>query len=149
MARVAAVVDQHLIKFTQVIIVAWIIAAGALQAPGLILILAVLLSTSAASPPRSLFRVLYERMAVPLRIIRPHVIPDDPAPHRFAQAMGGGVLALSALALLVEATTLGWVLAGLVAALALLNVIAGFCAGCFIYYQLSRRGWLRRRAQDA
>ncbi len=145
----ATVVDQTVIKFTQVLIVVWIIVAGALQAPGLILILAALLSTSAASPSRSLFRLLYQHVAIPLGVVRPHVIPDDPAPHRFAQGMGAAVLALSALALLVGAGTLGWVLAGLVAALALLNATAGFCAGCFIYYQLARRGWLPRRPQGA
>ena len=145
----ATVVDQTVIKFTQVIIVVWVIIAGALQAPGLIAILAALLSLSAASPTRSLFRALYQRVAVPLGIVRPNVIPDDPAPHRFAQGMGAAVLALSTLALLVGAGTLGWVLAGLVAALALLNAAAGFCAGCFVYYQLSRRGWLPRRPQGA
>ncbi len=143
----ATVVDQTVIKFTQVLIAAWIIVAGALAAPGLILILAAVLSASAASPSRSLFRLLYQRVALPLRIVRPHVIPDDPAPHRFAQGMGAAVLAVSTLALLVGAGTLGWVLAGLVAALALLNATVGFCAGCFVYYQLARRGWLPRRAQ--
>lgn len=145
----ATVVDQTIIKFTQVIIVVWVIIAGALQAPGLIAILAALLSLSAASPTRNLFRLLYHRVAVPLGIVRPNVVPDDPAPHRFAQGMGAAVLALSTLALLVGAGTLGWVLAGLVAALALLNAAAGFCAGCFVYYQLSRRGWLPRRPQGA
>ncbi len=143
------VVDQTVIKFTQVIIVVWVIIAGALQAPGLLLMLAALLSTSAASPSRSLFRLLYQRVAVPLGLARPRLVLDDPAPHRFAQGMGAAVLALSTLALLVGAGTLGWVLAGLVAALALLNVAAGFCAGCFIYYQLARRGWLPRRSEGA
>lgn len=138
------VVDHSAIKFGQLVIAAWIVVAGALAAPWLILFLAAVLLTSAASPSRSLFRLLYQRVAVPLGIIKPHVVPDDPAPHRFAQGVGAAFLWLSTLALFIGASTLGWLLAGLVAALALLNVVAGFCAGCFVYYQLSRRGWLRR-----
>ena len=35
---------------------------------------------------------------------------------------------------------LGWVLAWLVVALALVNILLGFCMGCFIYFQLGRAG---------
>lgn len=141
-----SVVDQNAIKFAQTVIAAWVVAAGALGAPWLVAFLAAALATSAASPSRSLFRLLYQRVAVPLRLVRPRVIPDDPAPHRFAQGVGAACLAASTLALFVGATLVGWLLAGLVAALALLNVLAGFCAGCFLYYQLARRGWLPRRS---
>lgn len=143
------VVDHSAIKFGQVVIAAWIVVAGALAAPWLILFLAAVLIISAAAPSRSLFRLLYQRVAVPLGVIKPHMVPDDPAPHRFAQGVGAAFLWLSTLALFIGASTLGWILAGLVAALALLNVVAGFCAGCFVYYQLSRRGWLPRRTQGA
>ncbi|MGQ0571674.1 MAG: DUF4395 domain-containing protein [Armatimonadota bacterium] len=144
-----SVVDQSAIKFSQTLIAAWIVLAGALQAPWLIAFLTVALSISAAAPSWSLFRALYLRLGIPLRLVRPNLIPDDPAPHRFAQGVGAAVVALATLALFAGASTLGWVLAGLVAALALLNVTVGFCAGCFVYYQLSRRGWLRRRTQGA
>lgn len=145
----ASAVDQTAIKFTQSLIVVWIVVAGALAAPWLIAFLAAALATSAGSPSRSLFRLLYQHAALPLGIVRPRVIPDDPAPHRFAQGVGAAFLAASTLALFVGAGVVGWVLAGIVAALALLNVVAGFCAGCFVYYQLARRGWLRRGPQGA
>lgn len=145
----ASAVDQTAIKFTQSLIVIWIVVAGALAAPWLIAFLAAALATSAGSPSRSLFRLLYQHAAVPLGVVRPRVIPDDPAPHRFAQGVGAAFLAASTLALFVGAGVVGWVLAGIVAALALLNVVAGFCAGCFVYYQLARRGWLRRGPQGA
>ena len=141
----ATVVDQTVIKFTQVLITAWIVIAGALQAPGLIVVLAVALSASAAVPSRSLFRLLYQRVAIPLGIAHPNVIPDDPAPHRFAQGLGAIFLGLSSLALLVlDADVLGWGLAGLVVVLAAINLFFDFCAGCFVYYQLTRLGLLRR-----
>lgn len=140
----AKFVDQTAIKFTQIIIVAWIVVGGALQAPALVPPLAAALAISAVWPPGSLFRLLYQRLAVPLGIARPRLIPDDPAPHRFAQGVGAAVLAASTAALFAGAGVLGWLMAGVVATLALLNVAAGFCAGCFIYYQLARRGWLPR-----
>jgi len=145
----ASMVDQTAIKFAQTVITIWILVAGALGAPWLIAFLAAALATSAGSPSRSLFRLLYQRAAVPLGVVRPRVIPDDPAPHRFAQGVGAAFLAASTLALFVGAGVVGWVLAGIVAALALLNVVAGFCAGCFVYYQLARRGWLPRGPQRA
>ena len=33
-----------------------------------------------------------------------------------------------------------WVMVGLVIVLAALNLFLGFCAGCFVYYQLSKLG---------
>jgi hypothetical protein len=145
----ASVVDRNAIKFSQVSLAIWIVLAGVLQAPWLIAFLTAVLGISASRPSRGLFHAVYARVAVPLGVIRPNPVPDDPAPHRFAQGIGSGVLALSTLALFVEAATVGWTLAGLVAALALLNVTAGFCAGCFLYYQLVRRGWLPRRQPGA
>jgi len=41
----------------------------------------------------------------------------------------------------------GWALDLLVAALAMANVALNFCAGCFVYYQLRRIGWIRGAAQ--
>ncbi|MER3438442.1 MAG: DUF4395 domain-containing protein, partial [Chloroflexota bacterium] len=49
-------------------------------------------------------------------------------------------------ALFAEIITLGWVLAWIVAALALINLLFGFCAGCFLFFQLHRLG-LGRRSQ--
>jgi hypothetical protein len=140
-------VDQNAIRFTQVTITAVIVLAGALTAPWLIAALAALMTVGASVPQRSPFHLLYRRVAVPLRIVHPRLIPDDPAPHRFAHGLGAGVLWLASLALFTGASLAGWALAGLVAALAMLNVLGGFCAGCFVYYQLARRGWLPRRAQ--
>jgi|DewCreStandDraft_2_1066082.scaffolds.fasta_scaffold03162_4 hypothetical protein len=137
-------VDRTAIKFAQTVVALWIVVAGLLNAPWLVLFLAAALALSAAAPQRSLFRWVYQRVAVPLGVVRPRVIPDDPAPHRFAQALGAGVLWVATLALFVGASVAGWTLAALVAVLALLNVLAGFCAGCFLYYQLARRGWVRR-----
>jgi hypothetical protein len=73
-----------------------------------------------------------------MRVVPARPRLEEAAPHRFAQAMGAGVLAVSAVALFAGAIGFGWVLAWLVVALALANLLFGFCAGCFIFYQLRR-----------
>jgi hypothetical protein len=65
------------------------------------------------------------------------VIVDNPEPHRFAQGFGGVVLTLAVFFLL-SGSAFGWLLVWLVIILAGLNLFLGFCAGCFIYYQLYR-----------
>jgi hypothetical protein len=44
------------------------------------------------------------------------------------------------LAFALGAPVLGWALTGVVVALAAVNLFLGFCAGCFMYYQLGRIG---------
>lgn len=58
---------------------------------------------------------------------------EDSRPPRFANMVGLGFLAAASLAYLVGWTTLGVVLGGTVAALALLAAATGFCAGCNAY----------------
>ncbi|MCB0036314.1 MAG: DUF4395 family protein, partial [Anaerolineales bacterium] len=70
----------------------------------------------------------------------PHVIPDHREPHRFAQGFSGVVTALSAYLVWLEMPLVGWSFSWLVIVLANLNVLVGFCAGCFTYYQLNRLG---------
>ena len=75
--------------------------------------------------------------------MRPRIVEDDPAPHRFAQGVGAAFLIASSLILyLTSATALGWGLDLIVFVLAGINLTVGFCAGCFVYYQLGRIGVL-------
>ena len=72
-------------------------------------------------------------------MIKPELVEETPNPHQFAQAMGGSVLIISGLfILLFKLTFIGWALILLVATLALINLVLGFCAGCFIYFQFSK-----------
>jgi hypothetical protein len=70
--------------------------------------------------------------------VKPDVLADNPEPHRFAQGFGAVVLAAGAIALFAGLPLLGWSLVWLVIALAALNLFAGFCAGCAVYYWLNR-----------
>jgi hypothetical protein len=58
---------------------------------------------------------------------------EDARPPRFANVVGVAFLTAAALAYGLGAGTLGAVLGGLVAALALLAAATGFCAGCEAY----------------
>jgi hypothetical protein len=58
---------------------------------------------------------------------------EDSRPPRFANMVGLGFLGASSLAYLAGWTTVGVVLGGIVAALALLAATTGFCAGCTAY----------------
>jgi hypothetical protein len=106
---------------------AWLVAFVALS-----------LVIGATRPGYGPFQLFYRRVLRATGVIAARPRPEDAAPHRFAQVMGAGVLTVSALALFVGATGFGWVLAWLVVALALANLLFGFCAGCFIFYQLRR-----------
>ena len=134
-------VDTHLLKFSQAGTVTLTGLAFILQWPALVVAGAVILALSAAIPPLAPFRLLYRFLLVPLHILRPRVVEDDPAPHRFAQAVGATFLTASSLALyLFQAPVVGWTLDLIVFALSFINFSVGFCAGCFVYYQLGRIG---------
>lgn len=138
-------VDAHLIKFSQ----AWVIGlsglAFILQQPTLAGIAASALAISALAPGASPFRLLYRGVALPLGLLRSRIVADDPAPHRFAQAVGATFLVVSSLLLfLTPAATAGWALDAIVFVLAGINITVGFCAGCFVYYHLGRLGLLPR-----
>jgi hypothetical protein len=147
MAIVAAPprVDTRLLKFSQFSVVVLTALAFLLDLPILTAIAAVILLLSALFPAISPFRLLYRGVIVPLHILRPRVVEDDPAPHRFAQGVGAAFLiASSAVFFLTQAAPVGWALDLIVFVLAGINLTVGFCAGCFVYYQLGRLGLLPR-----
>lgn len=135
-------VDVNGLKTNQALIVG-IVALGfvlGVDAGGawLVALVAVSLAVGAAVPGCGPFQLLYRRVLRQAGIVMPRPRPDDPAPHRFAQALGAAFLVASAIALFAGAETLGWVLGWLVVALALVNLLFGFCVGCFVFYQLRR-----------
>jgi hypothetical protein len=84
------------------------------------------------------FLPVYTLVFKPLGLVKPHVLLDNPEPHRFAQGFGAVVLGAGSALLLGGLAVAGWSLVWLVVALAALNAFAGFCAGCFMYYWLTR-----------
>ncbi len=146
-------VDTHLTKFSQ----AWVVLLTGLgfllgsEHGGRIVvaIAALALAISALAPSMSPFRLLYRGVVVPSGLLKPRMVEDDPAPHRFAQGVGAAFLIAATLVLfLTSATVVGWTLDVIVFVLAGINLTVGFCAGCFVYYHLGRLGLLPRVRYD-
>jgi hypothetical protein len=106
----------------------------------LIALVAIVLALGTIVPGAALFKLIYARVLKPLGLLRPDVVPDDPRAHLFAQGVGAAFLGAATVALFAGWSALGWALVWIVAALAAINLLFGFCAGCFVYYQLGRRG---------
>ena len=86
------------------------------------------------------YPLLYQQVVKPSELVKPHVIADNPEPHRFAMLVGAIFNGVATLALLAGVPTLGWVLVAIVVVLANLNFWLNFCAGCWMYYQFNRLG---------
>ncbi len=138
-------VDTHLAKFSQACTVLLTGLAFVLSQPIIVLIAAIVLALAAIVPSVSPFRLLYRGIMLPLHLVRPRIVEDDPTPHRFAQGVGAAFLLACTLVLfLTKAAVVGWTLDLIVFVLAGMNLTVGFCAGCFVYYHLGRLGLLPR-----
>jgi hypothetical protein len=133
-------VDQNAIRTSQALVIGLLALAFVVDVPVLVGVVSVSLLIAALYPPLAPFARLYRHGLRLARIVRPDVIPDNPEPHRFAQLLGGTMTMLGLLALVAGADAIGWALAGVVIVLAGLNLFAGWCAGCTVYYWLNRLG---------
>jgi hypothetical protein len=135
-------VDHTALKVNQGVIIAALLVAFVINIPWVVagVALVMLVGTAIGRPGFFFINTLILR---PLRIVKPDPLEDNPEPHRFAQGFGGVVAALSSLLLLLGgssggALVGGWALTWLVIVLAALNLFAGFCVGCAVYYWLNR-----------
>lgn len=133
-------VDHAALRVNQAFIIGLLVLAFVLNLWPLVAFVAAVMIIGTIWPSAGLFKLIYQHILNPIGLIKPDILEDDLAPHRFAQGMGGAFTLGAALALAAGLRLPGWGLAGLVAALAALNLFAGFCAGCFIYYRLARLG---------
>lgn len=132
-------VDHSAMTVNQVIIIALNILAFVLNLPWLTgVVTAVMLLGALLGQPG--FGFIYQFALKPAGLVKPHLLLDNPEPHRFAQGLGGLFMLGGTLALFSGFSVLGWGLIWVVAALAALNAFGGFCVGCFIYYWLTRLG---------
>ena len=132
-------IDQNALRFNQTMIVGLVILAFVADQPWLVLVTGACMAVGAAWPGRGPFQIVYRRTLIQPGVISPRVEPGDPRPHRFAQIVGASCLIVAGI-LLSRWDLAGWVLAWTVVALALVNLLFGFCTGCFLYLQLSRIG---------
>jgi hypothetical protein len=134
-------VDERAVQTNQVAIVALVAVAFVLGfGPGrwLIGFVGLSLALGAAAPGYGPFQLFYRHALNRFGLVKPAPQPGDPAPHRFAQSLGAVFLLASAILLFAGATTAGTVLALIVTALALVNLVFHFCAGCFLFLQIAR-----------
>lgn len=133
-------VDHAALKVNQAFIIALLLLAFVLDSWPIAAFVGAVMLLGTLAPPLSLFKRIYRHVLQPARLVAPRVIVDNPEPHRFAQGLGGVFVALAVGALLLGQSPAGWILVWLVIVLAALNLFLGFCAGCFLYYQLNRLG---------
>lgn len=133
-------VDQSAIKVGQSATVLLLLIAFITDFWPLVAVVAVVNGLGALSSRLSLWRQLYKQVLKPLGWVKPRVEPDRPEPHRFALAIGS-LLATTSVVLLAQGQALlGWGVTWVLILLASINVMVGFCLGCFTYYQLHRLG---------
>jgi hypothetical protein len=142
-------VDRTAIKTNQFFIILFVTIGFLFDMPLIAFGLSIVMFIGSLFPKASLFQQFYHQILKPLRILKPDLIKEASDPHRFAQGMGGTVLLASyMLIVLSNFNNFGWSLGLLVATLALINLVFGFCAGCFIYFQLSKRGLILHQKKE-
>lgn len=132
--------DGNALKFNQGSIVVLTAAAFLLQQSWLVAFVMVVLLVGTIFPGAGIFKLVYFNIVRPSGIIKPKIVNEDSAPHQFAQGLGGVFLLFSFAALELGQPVLGWGLALIVLALALVNLTVNFCLGCYIYFQMNKMG---------
>lgn len=133
-------VDHSALRTNQAFIISLLILAFVLNTTWLVTFVAVVMLVGTISPKVALFKSVYQYVLKPAKIARPDVREDNPEPHLFAQGVGGLFLTAATIAFIASAPVLGWVLSWIVVALASLNLFAGICVGCMMYYWFNRLG---------
>lgn len=129
-------VDHTALRTNQAIIILLNISAFVLDTPWLALIVTItmIIGTYVKTPG---FGFVY-KLLKPTGWPKAAILMDNPEPHRFAQGFGAVVMFAGTALILAGFGTFGWSLIWLVVALAALNLFAGFCVGCAVYYWLNR-----------
>ncbi|HLU09975.1 MAG TPA: DUF4395 domain-containing protein [Oceanobacillus sp.] len=133
-------VDHTGLKVGQALTILLLLAAFVLNSWVLVAVVAISQFLGAVDVPFAPYRLVYTKLVKPSGIVKPNVIEDNPEPHRFAMLVGSVFNAIAAIALLVGAPALAWVLVWVVIALANLNFWLNVCVGCLMYYQFNRLG---------
>jgi predicted branched-subunit amino acid permease len=137
MADVLQNVDHAAIRVNQATIILLTLVAFIFNFPILVALVALVMALGTVIKKPG-FGFLYFNWLKPQGWVKPDVLRDNPELHRFAQGFGAVVLLGASIAFLAGSGGLGWGLSWLVIFLASLNLFAGFCAGCAVYYWLNR-----------
>lgn len=140
-------IDYNALRTNQISIIMLLALSFVLNAIWLVALVAVVMLIGSAFPRAALFQRFYHRVLK--SVVKPDIHEDNREPHLFAQALGGTFTLLAFLTLYAGIDIIGWSLVWFVIGLAALNLTVGFCAGCFVYYQLSKRGIFKQQGEIA
>jgi hypothetical protein len=133
-------VDHAGLRIGMALTIAILLIAFVLDSWHLVAFVAIAQFLGGLGLPVAPYRLIYQYVIKPTGLVKPHVIDDNPEPHRFAMLVGAGFNAVATLALLASFPTVAWVLVWVVITLANLNFWLNFCLGCWMYYQFNRLG---------
>ena len=133
-------VDHSALRTNQAFIISLLVVAFVLDARWLVAFVSAVMLVGTIFPNAGLFKAAYLYILKPMKIARPDARIDNPEPHLFAQGVGGTLLAVASIAFALSGAIIGWVLVWIVIALASLNLFAGICVGCMMYYWFNRLG---------
>jgi molybdopterin converting factor small subunit len=133
-------VDHSALRVNQAFIIGLLLISFVTNFWPLVAFVSAVMLIGTALPEAGLFKRIYRHILKPSGLIKPDAIVDNPEPHLFAQGLGGLFTLGATVALILGAPVVGWALTWIVLVLAALNLFFGFCAGCFVYYQLNRLG---------
>ncbi|HVU12360.1 MAG TPA: DUF4395 domain-containing protein [Phototrophicaceae bacterium] len=131
-------VDHSGLKTGQALTIVLLLAGFVLNLWPLVALVAIAQALAAIDAPYAPYRLIYQHVVKPSGLVKPHVITDNPEPHRFAMGVGAVFNGVATVLLLIGAPVPGWILVWVVIALANLNFWLNLCVGCLMYYQLNR-----------
>ena len=137
MTKKSKSVDHSSLKFNQGLIVLFLVLGFIFNAPYVAAFVAIVMISGTIFGRPGFFPV-YKWVLLPTGLVKPEILTDNPEPHRFAQGFGAAVLVAASILLFLSYPTAGWILVWLVIALAVLNVVVGFCVGCAFYYWFNK-----------
>jgi hypothetical protein len=131
-ADCTALIPQPIVRLNRLTILVGVIAGYVLHAPFITTVLFAIVALAAAFGRRA--SAIYWIGTLVLRPSTSRPDGEDPRLMRFNNTLAAIILGAAQLAFVLHAPVAGWVFAGL-AALAAAVALAGFCFGCFLFYQ--------------
>lgn len=132
-------VDHAEIKLGQLIAIAISAYGLAWQDVRPLYVLALLFLLGGTLRQISPVSLLYRWVVSPLKIMRSDYRLDNIQPHKFGQLVGVLTVVLALVLIELGYSMAGWAVIGVLIALTFVSY-AGWCIGCFMYYQLNRLG---------
>ncbi len=129
-------VDHSAMRVHQSVLIIFLVVGFLINQPLLIVFSCAVMLGGALIMRKPGFAFIYASILKPSGLVKPDIVQDNREPHLFAQVVGGVFLLAASIASFAGLNTLSWILSWIVTALAALNLFAGFCVGCAMYYWL-------------